>query len=59
MTFYHKRKLKKSIKTAIVDILLASIGGAAIVGMILGASIQRADQLRDMARESAAVEVSE
>ena len=49
MKSYHKKRLKKSVKQLIRDVIIASIGGVAIVGMIFGASIQYQDRINEIA----------
>ena len=49
MKSYHKKRLKKSVKQLIRDVIIASIGGVAIVSMIIGASIQHQDRINEIA----------
>ena len=49
MKSYHKKRLKKSVKQLIHDIVIALIGGVAIVSMIIGASIQHQDRINEIA----------
>lgn len=49
MKSYHRKRLKKSVKQLIHDIVIASIGGVAIVSMIIGASIQHQDRINEIA----------
>ena len=49
MKSYHRKRLKKSVKQLIRDVIIASIGGIAIVGMIIGASIQHQDRINEIA----------
>ncbi len=44
MKSYHRKRLKKSIREAILTVLIGTIGGIAIVGMIFGAAIQHQDR---------------
>ena len=55
MKSYHKRKLRKSVRYIIHDFVIATIGGVAIVSMIIGASIQHQDRINEIA----SAEVSE
>ena len=49
MKIYHRKRLKKTVRQAIHDIVIASIGGVAIVSMIIGASIQHQDRINEIA----------
>lgn len=49
MKSYHRKRLKKSVKQLIRDVIIASIGGVAIVSMIIGASIQHQDRINEIA----------
>ena len=49
MKSYHKKRLKKSVKQLIRDVIIASIGGIIIVGMIFGASIQHQSRINEIA----------
>ena len=49
MKSYHRKRLKKSIREAILTVLIGTIGGIAIVGMIFGASIQHQSRINEIA----------